>query len=83
MGGACAKPNSPAPEGALRQQTGILQSMLNSMGDGVVVADGQAEIILFNPARGTGWCSAGMGRHFAVNNGRNKLRRILRDTMPA
>jgi signal transduction histidine kinase len=37
-------------ESALRHQTGILQSMLNSMGDGVIVADGRSEIVLFNPA---------------------------------
>ncbi len=37
-------------EAALRQQTGILQSILNSMGDGVVVADAQGKILLFNPA---------------------------------
>jgi PAS domain S-box-containing protein len=37
-------------EAALRQQTSILQSILNSMGDGVVVADAQGRILLFNPA---------------------------------
>jgi signal transduction histidine kinase len=37
-------------ESALRQQRGILQSILNSMGDGVMVADARGEIILFNPA---------------------------------
>jgi signal transduction histidine kinase len=37
-------------ESALRQQTGILQSMLNSMGDGVIVAGARAEILLHNPA---------------------------------
>jgi signal transduction histidine kinase len=35
---------------ALRQQTSILQSILNSMGDGVIVADAQAKILLLNPA---------------------------------
>ncbi|MGZ4971922.1 MAG: ATP-binding protein [Limisphaerales bacterium] len=34
---------------ALRQQTNILQSILNSMGDGVIVADAQGKIVLFNP----------------------------------
>ena len=34
---------------ALRQQTNILQSILNSMGDGVIVADAQGNILLFNP----------------------------------
>lgn len=37
-------------EEALRQQTSILQSILNSMGDGVVVADASARIVLTNPA---------------------------------
>ncbi len=37
-------------EAALRQQTSILQSILNSMGDGVIVADAQGQILLFNPA---------------------------------
>ncbi len=34
---------------ALRQQTEILQSILNSMGDGVIVADSDGKILLFNP----------------------------------
>lgn len=34
---------------ALRQQTNILESILNSMGDGVIVADAGGRIILFNP----------------------------------
>ena len=37
-------------EEALQRQTTILQSVLNSMGDGVVVADEEERIILFNPA---------------------------------
>lgn len=37
-------------EQALRQQTGILQSILDSMGDGVVVADDQGKFIVFNRA---------------------------------
>jgi signal transduction histidine kinase len=37
-------------ENLLRQQTSILQSILNSMGDGVIVADATGKIILFNPA---------------------------------
>ncbi len=37
-------------EAALRRQTSILQSILNSMGDGVMVADAQGKILLFNPA---------------------------------
>jgi two-component system sensor kinase FixL len=35
---------------ALRQQTSILQSILDSMGDGVVVADQTGKILCFNPA---------------------------------
>jgi len=34
---------------ALRQQTNILQSILNSMGDGVIVADAQGKVLLSNP----------------------------------
>jgi signal transduction histidine kinase len=34
---------------ALRHQTDILQSILNSMGDGVIVADDNGKILLFNP----------------------------------
>jgi signal transduction histidine kinase len=37
-------------EAALRQQTSILQSILNSMGDGVIVTDAQGKILLLNPA---------------------------------
>lgn len=37
-------------EHALRQQTNILRSILNSMGDGVIVADARANILLSNPA---------------------------------
>jgi signal transduction histidine kinase len=37
-------------EEALRQQTSILSSILNSMGDGVIVADASGKILLFNPA---------------------------------
>jgi signal transduction histidine kinase len=37
-------------EAALRRQTSILQSILNSMGDGVIVADASGKILLFNPA---------------------------------
>jgi PAS domain-containing protein len=35
---------------ALRRQTGILQSVLDSMGDGVAVADAQGRLVLVNPA---------------------------------
>jgi two-component system sensor kinase FixL len=34
---------------ALRRQTNILESILNSMGDGVIVADDAGNILLFNP----------------------------------
>ncbi len=37
-------------EDALRNQSNILRSILDSMGDGVVVADASGEILLFNPA---------------------------------
>jgi PAS domain S-box-containing protein len=37
-------------EMALREQTRILQSVLDCMGDGVVVADAQARFLVFNPA---------------------------------
>jgi len=37
-------------EQTLRRQTSILQSILNSMGDGVIVADAAGKILLFNPA---------------------------------
>jgi two-component system, NtrC family, sensor kinase len=37
-------------EAALREQTRILQSILDCMGDGVIVADSQASFIVFNPA---------------------------------
>ena len=37
-------------EAALRRQTGIFQSILNSMGDGVIVADAESRILLYNPA---------------------------------
>jgi len=35
---------------AFRHQSGILQSILNSMGSGVIVADAHGKILLFNPA---------------------------------
>jgi PAS domain S-box-containing protein len=35
---------------ALRKQTGIFQSILDSMGDGVVVADENGRFLVFNPA---------------------------------
>ncbi len=37
-------------EDALRQQTRIMKSTLDSMGDGVVVADEKGKFLLFNPA---------------------------------
>jgi two-component system sensor histidine kinase/response regulator len=37
-------------EEALRQQTAVLQSVLDQMGDGVVVADQNEKFLLFNPA---------------------------------
>ena len=47
-------------EAALRRQTSILQSILNSMGDGVIVADAEGKILLFNPAAGR-LIQAGLG----------------------
>ncbi|MBV8487306.1 MAG: GAF domain-containing protein [Planctomycetaceae bacterium] len=37
-------------EAALREQTRILQSVLDCMGEGVVVADSEARLLVFNPA---------------------------------
>jgi len=37
-------------EAALREQTRILQSVLDCMGDGVIVADSNARFLVFNPA---------------------------------
>ena len=37
-------------EAALREQTRILQSVLDCMGEGVVVADREARLLVFNPA---------------------------------
>ena len=37
-------------EAVLRQQTKILQSILDSMGDGVIVADQTGKMVLLNPA---------------------------------
>ena len=37
-------------EGALRKQTSILQSILNSMGEGVIVAEESGNFLLFNSA---------------------------------
>jgi PAS domain S-box-containing protein len=39
-----------ASEGALGEQTRILKSVLDSMGDGVVVADENGRFLVFNPA---------------------------------
>jgi PAS domain S-box-containing protein len=36
-------------EAALKSQTDILQSILNSMGDGVIVADTRGQVMVFNP----------------------------------
>ncbi len=40
-------------EAALRQQTKLLQSILDSMGDGVIVADETGKMVLLNPAAET------------------------------
>ncbi|MBL8799131.1 MAG: PAS domain S-box protein [Planctomycetia bacterium] len=39
-----------AAEEALQRQTDILQSILNSMGEGVIVADGEGKLLHINPA---------------------------------
>ncbi len=58
---------------ALREQTRILQSVLDCMGDGVVVADSNARFLVFNPAAarilGHGRSDAGAqewSRHYEV-----------------
>jgi two-component system, NtrC family, sensor kinase len=49
-------------EAALREKTRILQSVLDCMGDGVIVADSSAQFLVFNPAAqrimGHGWTDA-------------------------
>jgi len=58
---------------ALEQQTRILQSILDSMGDGVVVADTEGTILVFNPAarqvlgtRGFSGSVAGWAEHYGL-----------------
>ena len=58
---------------ALREQTRILQSVLDCMGDGVVVADSNARFLVFNPAAarilGHGRSDAGAhewSRHYEI-----------------
>ncbi len=60
-------------EGALREQTRILRSVLDCMGDGVVVADSSARFIVFNPAAqrilghgGTEMPAQEWSRHFEI-----------------
>ncbi len=80
---------------ALQRQTGILQSVLDSMGDGVVVTDEEGRLVLANPAAerivgivreggGMAWPS---GRHFcqldrstAFPEQEMPLARVLRGT---
>src|SRR5262249_30318251 len=47
-GTATRAATSPSAEGALREQTGLLRSILDSMGEGLVVADENGRFLLFN-----------------------------------
>lgn len=53
-------------EAELRRQRSILQSILNSMGDGVIVADSKGKVLLYNPAAER-LIRAGLGRTFPDN----------------
>lgn len=68
-------------EAALRQQTSILQSILNSMGDGVIVADAAGKVIVFNPAA-EGLIRAGLGVAEADESS-DPSQNYLPDTMTA
>jgi signal transduction histidine kinase len=68
-------------EAALRQQTSILQSILNSMGDGVIVADATGRILLSNPAA-QGLIRAGLGK-VDTDDSTERFKSYLPDTMTA
>jgi signal transduction histidine kinase len=68
-------------EAALRQQTSILQSILNSMGDGVIVADARGKILLSNPAAQR-LIRAGLGVVDADNSS-GRFKSYLSDTQAA
>jgi signal transduction histidine kinase len=68
-------------ETALRRQTNILQSILNSMGDGVIVADADGKILLFNPAAER-LIRAGLGA-VAPGDSSEQFQTYLSDTLTA
>jgi signal transduction histidine kinase len=68
-------------ETALRRQTNILQSILNSMGDGVIVADASGKILLFNPAAER-LIRAGLGT-VALGDSFEQFQTYLSDTLTA
>ncbi len=49
-GGRTGPPTDPASVAFLREQTQLLSLVLESMGDGLVVADEQGRLLFFNPA---------------------------------
>ena len=54
-------------ERALRHQTDILTSILNSMGDAVIVADRDGKFLVFNPAAERMFGAGAQGRHRPTN----------------
>jgi signal transduction histidine kinase len=68
-------------EAALLRQTNILQSILNSMGDGVIVADATGKIVLFNPAAER-LIRAGLGT-VAPGDSLQQFQTYLSDTLTA
>ena len=68
-------------EDALRQQKNILQSILNSMGDSVIVADASGNILLFNPAAER-LIRAGLGR-MTTEDSPERYQTYLPDTLTA
>jgi signal transduction histidine kinase len=68
-------------EAALLRQTSILQSILNSMGDGVIVADAKGKILLFNPAAER-LIRAGLGT-VAPGDSAEQYQTYLSDTLTA
>ena len=65
------------PRLALREQTRILQSVLDCMGDGVVVADSNARFLVFNPA-----AAADPGPRQRINCRPRSGRAITRSSCP-
>ena len=68
-------------ETEVRRQKNILQSVLDSMGDGVIVADADANILLFNPAAER-LMRAGLGR-VVVGDAHEPYQTYLPDTLTA